>query len=166
MFLRPGGWRGKSNPMTSSELPSAATPRIYVDTAFLLRQVSALVQVKRRRRTWNEFGEKVIEDYLSSSPKVRRPMTGAESAAGPEAIYWGMAKELVHSVVASQDPTYGGIRKRLGNLPTQSTPRLLSTLSLWLAGVLGISTSVTGPLVAAMLLGVAEAGGDWEILMT
>lgn len=130
-----------------------------------MRQVSGLVQVKRRRRTWNEFGEKVIEDYLNSSPKVRRPITRGESADGAEATYWSMAKELVHSVVASQDPTYGGIRKRLGDLQNPSTPLLLSTLSLWLAGVLGISTSVTGPLVAAMLFGVAEAGGDWDILM-
>lgn len=150
--------------MTSSEPPSAATARIHVDTAFLLRQVSALVHVKRKRRTWNEFGEKLIEDYLSSSPKVRRPMAEMESTDASEATCWSIAKELVHSVVASQDPTYGGIRKRLGNLQNPSTPRLLSTLSLWLAGVLGISTSATGPLVAVMLYGVAEAGGDWEAL--
>ncbi len=107
----------------------------------------------------------VIADYLISSQKVRKPVTGEEANAVPEATYWGMVKELVHSVVASQDPTYAGIRKRLGDLQKPSTPLLLSTLSLWLAGILGISTSVTGPLVAAMLFGVAEAGGDWDILI-
>jgi hypothetical protein len=150
--------------MTSSKYSSAATSRIPIDTEFLLRQVSSLVQVKRRRRTWNEFGENVIDYSDHFLPKARRPMPDDEPADESEAVCWNMAKELIHSVVASQDPTYDGIRKRLGNLREPSTPLLLSTLSLWLAGVLGMSVSVTGPLVAAMLFGVAEAGGDWGAL--
>lgn len=150
--------------MTSSASPSAATAGNYFDTAFLLRQVSGLALVKRRRRTWNEFGQMVIDDLQSSSPKGRKPRAGEDSTDASEATFWGMAKELIHSVVATQDPTYDGIRKRLGNLQEPSTPLLLSTLSLWLAGVLGISVSVTLPLVATMLYGVAETGGDWEAL--
>lgn len=75
-----------------------------------------------------------------------------------------MAKSRVHAVVASQDPEYHAIRRRLGNLRNPSTPALLSTLGLWLAGMLKISVSVTGPLVAVMLYSVAEADGDWEVL--
>ena len=75
-----------------------------------------------------------------------------------------MAKNRVHAVVATQDPQDHAIRRRLGNLQDPSTPVLLSTLGLWLAGVLGISVSVTGPLVAVMLYGVAQADGNWEAL--
>ena len=95
---------------------------------------------------------------------LRRTSTRVNPTEAPEAIYWRMVKELVHAVVELREARHDEIRKRLGNLQEPSTPRLWATLTLWLAGVLGISTSVTGPLVAAMLYGVAEAGGDWKIL--
>lgn len=75
-----------------------------------------------------------------------------------------MAKSLVYAVLASRDPQHDAIRQRLGNLQEPSTPRLLSTLSLWLAGKMGISVSVTVPLVAVMLYAAAEAGGTWDVL--
>ncbi len=144
--------------------PPATPPRVNIDMAFLLRQVTSLADVKRKRRTWNEFGEKAFQDLDRASPGSRRLKSRIEPDRASAASYWGMVKELVHAVVGSRDPAYDGIRRRLGDLREPSTPLLLSTLSLWLAGVLGISVSVTGPLVAVMLYGVAEAGGDWEIL--
>jgi hypothetical protein len=41
---------------------------------------------------------------------------------------------------------------------------MLADLDLWLAGDLGISISVTKRLVAVMLIGLAEAEGDWNVL--
>lgn len=77
-----------------------------------------------------------------------------------------MAKSRVHAVVALQDPQHHAIRRRLGNLLDPSTPVLLSALGLWLAGVLEITVSVTSPMVAVMLYGVAEADGNWGVLRT
>lgn len=150
--------------MTSSDLPPDTTPRIHIDTTFLLRQVSALAQVKRKRRTWNELGEKLLGDFMETPPAARMVRDRNEPVVSPAAASWSMAKDQLYAVVASQDPQYLAIRRRLGNLRNPSTPVLLSTLGLWLAGVLGISTSVTGPLVAVMLYGVAEADGGWEAL--
>ena len=139
-------------------------PRIHIDTDFLLRQVAGLVQVKRKRRTWGEFGDKVVREYHGQASRVQPGRNGIEAEVVTESSEWGLAKELVHAVMANRDPRHDAIRKRLGNLQEPSTPRLLSTLSLWLAGVLGISTSATGPMVAAMLYAVGVADGDWEVL--
>ena len=147
-------------------LPTAAgSHRIRIDVSFLVRQVAGLARVKMRRRTWNEFGEKVLKEYLSSSNLARIGWNPRNREVTPESTYWKMTRTLVHEVVATADPKHDMIRKRLGNLRDPSTRVLLSTLSLWLAGALGITTSVTGPLVAAMLFGVADAGGDWEVLV-
>ena len=162
--MREVRWIDLASTMIYSAVLPASTGQTPINTAFLLRQVSTLALVKRKRRTWNEFGEIVFRDFERSSSRVRRTATRVSPVEAPEAINWGLAKELVHAVVASQDPRHEAIRRRLGNLQEPSTPLLLSTLSLWLAGVLGISVSVTGPLVAVMLYAVAEAGGDWGIL--
>lgn len=150
--------------MTSPEFLPVTPPRIHIDTAFLLRKVSVLAQVKRRRRTWNELGQMLLSEFMEVSPAPMMARDGDEPAASPAAASWSLAKSRVHAAVATQDPQHQGIRRRLGDLQAPSTPLLLSTLGLWLAGVIGISMSVTGPLVAVMLYGVAEAGGDWDVL--
>ena len=150
--------------MTSSEQPPDTTSRILIDTTFLLRQVSALAQVKRKHRTSNELGEKLLCDFMESSPSARIVRDRYESKDCPAVASWSMAKSRVHAVVASQDPQHHAIRRRLGNLQNPSTPVLLSALGLWLAGVLEITVSVTSPIVAVMLYGVAEADGNWEVL--
>ncbi len=147
--------------MTSlaSHPPSAAG--IQIDTHFLLRQVPSLTQVRRKHRTWNDYGEKLVRELQVPAPTVRR-MTGIPTPANATA--WSFAKQLIHGVLATPHGEYGAIRKRLGNLQMTSTPKLLSTLGLWLAGMLGMSVSVTQPMLAVMLLAVSEASGNWEIL--
>lgn len=146
--------------MTTQELSPPRSPSIHIDHKFLLRKVAALVQVKRCRRTWNEMGETVLRDYISSAPTPR-----VEAQVSLEAAHWRMAKSLVYAVLASHEPQHDAIRQRLGNLQEPSTPQLLSTLSLWLAGKMGISVSVTVPLVAVMLYAAAEASGNWDVLV-
>lgn len=164
LLVRADGEADLASPMSLSEYPPSMRSRIHIDTAFLLHHLSALAQVKRKRRTWNELGEKLLRDFMETSPAARMVRSRDEPAISSVAGSWSMAKGRVHAVVASQDPQHHAIRRRLGNLQNPSTPVLLSALGLWLAGVLGISTSVTGPLVAVMLYGVAEAEGDWDVL--
>lgn len=138
---------------------------MLIDTQFLLRQVSALAQVKRNHRTWNEFGEQVVRDFVKPSTAAGVVRSEEDVNVSPEAACWSQAKGLVHEVLATREPRHDAIRKRLGNLREPSTAILLSTLGLRLAGVVGISVSVTGPMVAAMLYAAGEAGGDWEVLV-
>lgn len=142
--------------MDSLALPSPSAVKLLIDQDFLLRQVSLLIRVKRRRCSWDEFGEMVARDFLSPRNGRGKPSPGSSE--------WQLAKELVHGVLATADPQYDGIRKRLGTRETASTPLLLSTLSLWLAGILQISVSMTVPMTACLLYAIAEAGGDPEIL--
>lgn len=147
--------------MTSLDPSPPSTAGIQIDTRFLLRQVPSLAQVRRKHRTWNDYGEKLVRELQVPTPTVRT-MTGMPDPG--DASEWSYAKQLIHGVLATRQPEYDAIRKRLGDLQATSTPNLLSTLGLWLAGVLGMSVSVTKPMVAVMLYAVAEASGDWKIL--
>ncbi len=138
------------------------TTRTPIDTRFLLRQVSSLNKVREHEQTWDEFGDGLarLKQWPPSPVHLmdRLPEDPAASAT------WNMAKELVHGVITSEDPKNVAIRRRLGDLSQPSTPRLLTTLSLWLAGVLGLSVSKTSPMVATMLYAVAKSPDDWDVL--
>lgn len=144
--------------MSAYETSASSLSGISIDTAFLLRRCSHLSQVERKRRTWNELGEKLLHHFMGGS------QPSPDDHIHDSTHYWSLAKTLVHSVIATQDPRYHAIRMRLEHLVNPSTPLLLFTLGLWLAGTMGISTSITGPLVAVMLHGVAQAAGDWNTL--
>jgi hypothetical protein len=76
---------------------------------------------------------------------------------------WDRAKFTVHEAITGNQPEHSYIRNRV--LASKSISAMLhSDLSLWLAGKLSISIAVTKRLVALMLVGVAEAKGDWNVL--
>ncbi len=135
----------------SSPLPTPAG--IKVDKDFLLRKVSTLRQAERRRRNWDEHGKKITREFPISKPAFRLIGEDGISLEVSPTPNWEEAKELVQSVFTSTDPKYDGIRKRLRNLHNPSTQMLLSVLSIWLSGEMGISTSMTHPMVALILYG-------------
>lgn len=137
----------------TATLPLTEPP--HIDQTFLLRKVSGLTQVRHKYRTWDEHGEKLMRSFLRTS---------SHSAVISEASAWSLAKELVYKVLACPDPRFDGIRKRLGDLKEPSTPRLLTTLGIWLAGVLRISVTATMPMVAVILYGLGDANGNWSEL--
>ncbi len=146
--------------MSSLDFPSPAATRLRIDLAFILRQEPRLIRVKRRQCSWDSFGDQVTRDFFQ--PRFTTIMTTVRSTDEP--AEWELAKELVLAVFTSAAPEYDGIRKRLGNPGTASTPMLYSTLSLWLAGILKISVSLTMPMTAAILYGIGEAEGDPGVL--
>lgn len=83
---------------------------------------------------------------------------------GMRISYWDLAKGLVHSVLGGEAEELEPIRTRLRKTPAGSTAALSSMVSLWLAGQLSLSVTITNPLVAVMLYAVAEAGGDADVL--
>ena len=147
--------------------PPAETIRIKIDTECLLRQVSSLNQVSKQLLTWNEFGEKLARDF-TASPEMFRLMSDDQisreapaPSLGPSK--WVRAKDLVHGVFTREDPNHIAIRKRLF-LSNPSTSLLLQHLSLWLAGELGLSVTVTRPMVAVILYAAAKSPAGWETL--
>jgi hypothetical protein len=140
-------------------------PLIPIDVEFLLRWDSRLARVGGAL-TWNQLGARIAQAYQNSRPLTRldvgdQPDTTTTSS---EPAHWLRGKHLVHAVLLSRDPYFSSIRKRLGSFKNLSTPELLFTLSLWLAGQLKLSVSATQPMVAVMLYAVARAGGNWAIL--
>ncbi|MDB6080675.1 MAG: hypothetical protein JWO82_4422, partial [Akkermansiaceae bacterium] len=57
------------------------------------------------------------------------------------------------------------IRKRLVGAGDSSTLYVLSTLSLWLAGAMGMSVSVTTPVVATLLYAIATSPAEFGVLL-
>lgn len=145
--------------------PTATThPQVLIVADYLLQKFPALQKMRIRNLTWNDLGEKID----SSAQTINRPLNAMRKAPTnaeyPEPSYWVRARMLVHTVFTSQDFKYEKIRKRLIYSETPSTPAILTTLSLWLAGELGISVSVTKSMVAVMLYAVSQSRGNWEIL--
>ena len=147
--------------MNSSEFPPTIPTEARIDRKFLLRQFPMLIHVKLKRRTWDEHGAKVARELLSAANPHNRITNGGSDLA---ASTWNLAKELVHAAITTENPEHAAIRKRLGDWRNRPTPALFSALRLWMAGVLGISVTTTGAMLAAMLYGVADAKGNWEIL--
>ncbi len=109
--------------------------------------------VRKRPGGWNLFGKKIAS-------QMEQDGWGKPNAPAP---LWDRAKFTVHEAITGNQPEHSYIRNRV--LASKSISAMLhSDLSLWLAGKLSISIAVTKRLVALMLVGVAEAKGDWNVL--
>ena len=151
--------------MTSLEPSSDKNVRIQIDPQFLMRQMPALAEIKRKRMDWNELGEKIIREYQPRPQWHRSKANRPEDPHTTAGECWLRAKELLHNIMATGDPRNAPVRKRLGDFKKPSTAALFSTLSLYIAGKLGISLTITQPLLAVMLYAVHESSGNWDILL-
>ena len=149
--------------MPTSHPDSVMNLMVLIDADFLLQKVHSLRQVQQGHLTWNEFGEKIARSVPGNYRRYHDH--DPERAPAPGPTVWLSAKELVHAAMISQDLKYEQVRKRLIYFERPSTPSLFTTLSLWLAGKLGISVTTTQPMVAAMLYGVGQSDGNWGILV-
>jgi len=151
--------------MIASDSPSVSCAKVQINVEFLLHKVPELSHVKQNRLTWNEFGVR-IDEHLQLIQVPNRSARGqAQSATLTEPSDWSRAKALVRAALVSRDPTYEPMQKRLIQFEDSSTAALLSTLSLWVAGELGISVTFTQPMVAVMLYAAARSSSNWSILL-
>ncbi len=140
-------------------------PTPPIDRVYLLKKVSGLMEVKARRRTWNEFGQRLEREALPVQRAYHLVPELTDPGDGGASPLWQEAKELVFAVMASGEAEFESIRKRIAPSSPQPTPLLLSTLGVWLAGRLGVSVTITGPMTAAILYGVAESPAGWDVLL-
>lgn len=122
-------------------------------TEFLLHSMPDLEAIRRKARGWDDYGDKIAT--LMEKDQRGKPAT--------EESLWRRAKHLVHTAMTGNDARNVSIRTRVCRSPTVSA-LVHADLSLWLAGELSISISVTKRLVAVMLVGLAESKGDWNAL--
>ena len=144
---------------------SVSHAKVQIDVEFLLHKVPELGQVTQNRLTWNEFGERIAGHLQLIQVPNRSARGQAKGATFGDSCDWSRAKELVQAVLVSKDPKYEPMQKRLIQFEDSSTAALLSTLSLWMAGKLGISVTFTQPMVAVMLYAVARSSSNWHILL-
>ncbi len=139
--------------MHPTSRPRHDDERFLRETEFLLRLMPELDAVRRKTRGWDELGEKIA----TQMERERR------SKAEPDESLWRRAKRVVHMAMTGSDAKNAAIRTRVSGSPVISAG-MLADLSLWLAGELGVTISVTKRLVTTMLVGVAESKGDWNVL--
>lgn len=134
----------------TSQDPVDARHEILRATEFLVRMIPDLDRVRKHEGEWNHYGQKIANEAAEDLPKSQISL-------------WDSTKRILLEVAEGTDPRYSDIRERINRSgPASQVP--FSELSLWLAGELKISVTVTKRLVAAALIGVASARGDWKVL--
>jgi hypothetical protein len=156
--------------MTSLEPPPERVASLRINLEFLMRQLPVLAEVKRNRVTWDELGANITrKSQTKPATRIRRKTKSLKEDAvpltAPAAECWPQAKELLHRIMATVDTENEPVRKRLRDFNDPSTAALFSTLSLYLAGKLGVSLSLSQPLLAVMLYAVHQASGNWDVLL-
>jgi len=127
---------------------------LSIDRAYLLRKFPDLALLIRRGYHPDEVGQAWLNrarQTASRQQSQRRHIAAEED--------WAQAKEVLHQVLHTDNPDFQDIRRLLFARPEVKTPVLMSTLSLWLAGHLGLSLTMVTPLVGVMLYEIAIAGG-------
>ena len=139
------------------------TPR-HIDSPFLLKKFPEIARMVKLGATWDEIGLAMLRGFQrfgSRQQSAVRPRRG--SPATPEA-QWAAAKSILRRLFHDDVSTdFDDIRKRLSDSSIATTPLLLATVSLWLAGYLRKPVTMTTPVVATLLLGMARDGeAVWE----
>ena len=128
---------------------------LSIDEGYLLRKFPDLAQLLRGGYHPDEVGQAWLNRARRAAPRQQsqRRHIGVEED-------WEQAKQVLHQVLHTENPDFHVIRGLLFARPEVKTPVLMSTLSLWLAGHLGLSLTMVTPLVAVMLYEIGTAEGD------
>lgn len=131
-----------------------ADPRI--DVAYLFGKFPDLALLERQGLGLDAIGNELVRRKLHKHSRKHK----TARAAGTEADQheWLRTKEALREVFCTENPDFHEIRKRLREHSGALTPHLLASLSLWLAGHLGMSLTTVTPLVATVLFGIARHG--------
>jgi len=122
---------------------------LSIDEAYLLRRYPELARLIRQGYDPDEVGRA----WLSRARQNTSRQQFQRKASADEE--WEQAKDVIHQVLHTDNPEFQVIRGLLFARPGISTPVLVSTLSLWMAGHLGMSLSIVTPLVAVILYEIA-----------
>ena len=128
---------------------------LSIDEGYLLRKFPDRAQLLRGGYHPDEVGQAWLNRARRAAPRQQsqRRHIGVEED-------WEQAKQVLHQVLHTENPDFHVIRGLLFARPEVKTPVLMSTLSLWLAGHLGLSLTMVTPLVAVMLYEIGTAEGD------
>lgn len=127
-----------------------------IDVAYLFGKFPDLALLERQGMGLDAIGNELVRRKLHKhSRKHKATRTDGD---GTDQREWLRTKEALREVLCSENPDFAEIRKRLREHSGALTPHLLATLSLWLAGHLGMSLTTVTPLVATVLFGIARHG--------
>jgi hypothetical protein len=128
-----------------------------IDPFFLQKKFPDIAKLANQGAPWDQIGIAVLQGVHRSGS---RQQTASRSPAITPGADWSTAKAALRRLFCSESEDLRDIRKRLSNSAISTTPHLLATISLWLAGHLGKPVTITTPLVATVLLGMVLDGED------
>lgn len=132
---------------------------LSIDEAYLLRRYPELARLIRQGYDPDEVGQAWLN---RAAQNASRQQFQRKASAEEE---WDQAKDVIHQVLHTDNPEFHVVRGLLFARPGITTPVLVSTLSLWLAGHLGLSLSIVTPLVAVILYEIAaEEEGSLKVV--
>lgn len=133
-------------------------PRI--DVSFLFGKFPDLALLERQGFHLDAIGNELVRRRQGKQARQKREPEVSDPKSSTELLDWSRIKAALHQIICTSSQDFEEIRGRLRNHAGATTPHLLATLSLWLAGFLGMSIATASPLVATVLLGIARGGVD------
>jgi hypothetical protein len=130
---------------------------LQIDTDILYAEVPILSANKMMKLDWDDFGYHMnlyVQGFgpkASAKPPVNTP-------AEPPKDYWSAVKREVFAMLCTKDRKYAAIRTKIKKMGREQTAFILAAISAWLATVIGAPLAMTTPLVAALLLAIAQVG--------
>jgi hypothetical protein len=131
-----------------------ADPRI--DVAYLFGKFPDLALLERQGLGLDAIGNELVRRKLHKHS--RRHKIARLEANEPDQREWLRTKQALRELFCTDNPDFDEIRRRLNQHSGALPPHLLATLSLWLAGFLGMPLTTVTPLVATVLFGIARHG--------
>jgi hypothetical protein len=136
-----------------------------IDLVFLQKKFPEIARMAKNGETWDTIGIAMLRGFQRFGSRQQTVSRFRRGPAPTLEAEWATAKNALRRLFCSDSEDLRGIRQRLRDSSSTTTPLQLATLSLWLAGHLGKPVTMTTPLVATVLLGLVLDGEEvWRDL--
>lgn len=129
-----------------------------IDPLFLQKKFPDIAKLAKQGEPWDHIGIAMLRGFHRSGSRQQTVSRFRRGPAVTPESEWTTAKTALRRLFFGEGEDLRDIRKRLSDSTISTTPHLLATLSLWLAGHLGKPVTMTTPLVATILLGLVLDG--------
>ena len=124
----------------------------------LMAQVPYLRMVESQRFTWDELGTALNAEVQGAGATASALGKAAPAARGFLQDLWTVVKQEVHTLLCTNARKYAALRKTLREKKEIGTLYVLTTVTAFLAGIVGVAPALLTPLVATVLFAVAQLG--------
>lgn len=137
---------------SQKRMPPSSSPGLElpaIDLRILVEKVPALKLVVRRQASCDDVGFDLVVQSLKGT-SFQRGVFSTKPSRAAESI-WSQSKSAFYRLLATDDEEFAETRGRLALHQPRSTYTLMSSLSFWLSGAVGIPISAAMPIACVLL---------------